>query len=174
MNKPSINSPMKSKEIADDQKCQVVTVLAPSTEPMVQLKEMVPALTNTSTRDQIIERCHEKLSELQLFEDRVSVPCRVSTLLSHTHPSIKVSAMIHNEKKLTNPYDVKYRTMKAHHHASHALMRKRMIDATRSTIYSIMDAPIPSSIEKAKGFLHSAIFSFQDLTVRFFSSTTAP
>ncbi len=58
----------------------------------------------------------------------------------------------------------------AHQYACHVQMRKRVIDATRATIYSIMDAPIVSSLDKAKGFLHSALISYQELSVRFWFS----
>jgi hypothetical protein len=114
----------------------------------------VPAST---TRDRIINLCHEKLNELQIYEDSVKVSCH--SVFDHINNS-------KSNDHSTNPYDKQYRNMMAHHTMGHTQMRKRIIDATRSTIYSILDAPIISSLEKAKGFMHAALLAYQDLTVR--------
>jgi hypothetical protein len=108
----------------------------------------------TNVRDRITALCHDKLCELEFYENEVR------TLRN----SFKLTP---NKPCSTNPYEKQYETMRTHHYMCHVQIRKRIIDATRQTIYSIMDAPVASSLDKAKAFLYSALISFQKLSVRY-------
>ena len=147
---------LTSSEILADTAVEGIMALKDGKNVSPSKQECPPSspLPITNVRDRIIALCAEKLHELELFEGKVDGPLSATTLGRGTQPDI-------------NPYEKQYCSLMEHHYASHLQMRKRIIDATRATIYSIMDAPIVSSLDKAKGFLHSALISYQELSVRF-------
>ena len=149
-NPPASSDSASSNKISIDAPSEVPDcILADNHRPSTPVQFVLPI---TNVRDRIIALCHDKLRELELYEVQVDVPCISSTVT-------------HGKQYETNPYDKKCRSMVAHHYKSHVQMRHRIVDATRRTIYSIMDAPIVSSLDKAKGFLYSALISYQNLSV---------
>lgn len=130
---------------------QSTTIRSPALKSPAPVVKRDPAVTG----QMILSACHVKLDELHAL--KTLVPRK-----SFWERQAVLAASANNQHR----HEAARCSMTAHHSAAHELVRKRVLEAARHTVLSVIDSPILSSLEKAKGFLQCAIQAYQQQNVR--------
>jgi hypothetical protein len=106
--------------------------------------------------DLIREQCQAKLVVLQILEDAVPRQTFWERHGNQTECAAKCSDRCELDQfRLTSQ-----------HRATHEVIRRRVIEAARHTIWSVYESPALSSIEKAKRVLAGVVQGYMEETVR--------
>lgn len=126
--------------------------------PTLHSRQDPAVATTQTTRERILAACSDKLHEIQVLESalhRKSVWERKADLLFAKH--------YYDRQEMSR------RHMEDQNQSEHEVIFKLVLQAARSTIWSVQESPMLPSLDKAKGLLQWAVRAYKEQTVRYLS-----